>query len=270
MDFIAIRELSRVYCGIMDILKYFRSTKMTPKSCDRDVEWGIRGQRDEADTDNILRMVLTPASNCVDVGAHHGVFLKRFLAISPNGSHFAFEPLPALASALKQDFPAVKIYSCALGNRTGRVRFCHALELPGWSGLKTQPYPVNTEVNIIEVDLKRLDDVLPGGLPIHFIKIDVEGAELEVLEGARVVIQSHKPCILFEHAKIHNLEYKTTPQKIYKLLTDECGLGIYSLNGKGPWTRKELEDIYDSSFHSDYDRNAQTNFLAKPLKKNRK
>jgi FkbM family methyltransferase len=247
----------------MDILRYFLPAKM-PKQCDRDVEWDIRGQRDEADTENILRNVLTPASNCVDVGAHHGVFLKRFLELSPNGSHFAFEPLPALASVLKQDFPTVEIYSCALGNRTGRVRFCHALELPGWSGLKPQPYPVKTEVKIIEVELKKLDDVLSGNLPIHFIKIDVEGAELEVLEGARAVIQRYMPCILFEHAKIHNLEYRTTPKKIHKFLVDKCGLGIYSLNGKGPWTKRELEDIYYSSFYSDYDRNSQTNFLAKP------
>jgi FkbM family methyltransferase len=238
--------------------------KKKPPVCDRDVEWGIRVQRDEADMDRLLHSSLNANSNCVDVGAHHGVFLKRFMELSPEGRHFAFEPLPALASVLKRDFPKVDLYFCALGNRSGRVRFCHALELPGWSGLKRQPYPVETEVKEIEVELKLLDNVLPDEVPIHFIKIDVEGAELEVLEGAVRTIRRYRPCILFEHAKIHNLEYRTTPKKIYDFLTGKCGLGIYSLNGYGPMTRSELINIYYASYDSDYDRNAQTNFIARP------
>jgi FkbM family methyltransferase len=249
----------------MSVLKDLFSFQKSPKPCNRDLEWGIRVQRDEADVDRMLRSALSAHSNCVDVGAHHGVFLKRFMELSPGGRHFAFEPLPALAAALKKDFPAIDIFSCALGNRSGRARFCHALELPGWSGLRTQPYPVKTEVETIVVELKRLDDVLPQDVAIHFIKIDVEGAELEVLEGAIATIQRYKPGILFEHAKIHNMEYKTTPQKLYSLLVDECGLGIYCLNGNGPLGKKELVNIYYSSFESDYNRNAQTNFWAKPL-----
>jgi FkbM family methyltransferase len=235
-----------------------------PNPCDRDVEWGMRMQRDEADIERILRAELNAKSNCVDVGAHHGVFLKKFLALSPAGRHFAFEPLPDLAAALKREFPEVDLFSCALGNRSGLVRFCHALELPGWSGLKQQPYPVKTEVKKIDVELRRMDDALPDEAPIHFIKIDVEGAELEVLEGAVKTIQRYKPCILFEHAKIHNLEYRTTPNKIYNFLAGQCGLGIYSLNGDGPLNKDQLVHIYYSSYDSDYDRNAQTNFLAKP------
>jgi FkbM family methyltransferase len=236
--------------------------KLDPSA--RDTEWGIRVQRDDAYVDQILRNVLKPDSNCVDVGAHQGVFLTRFLELSPHGRHFAFEPLPVLASALKQSFPAVTVYNCALGNSTGCVRFCHALELPGWSGLKTQPYPVKTEVEMIQVELKRLDALLPTGFPIHFIKIDVEGAELEVLEGAKNTIKQHKPCILFEHARIHNIEYRTTPDKVHDFLVNRCGLGIYSLNGKGPLSRRELAEIYYASFSSDYDRNTETNFLARP------
>ncbi len=235
-----------------------------PRLCNRDVEWGIRVQRDEANMERILRTVLNASSNCVDVGAHHGVFLKRFLELSPAGRHFAFEPLPDLAAALKRDFPEVDLFFCALGNQSGRVRFCHALELPGWSGFKRQPYPVKTEVKEIEVERRRMDEALPDEVPIHFIKIDVEGAELEVLEGAVNTIQRFKPCILFEHARIHNLEYRTTPKKIYNYLTGKCGLGIYCLDGNGPLNKDELIDIYYSSYDSDYDRNAQTNFIAKP------
>jgi FkbM family methyltransferase len=238
-------------------------SRKTPNLCNRDVEWGIRGQRDEADMERILRTALNANSNCVDIGAHQGVFLKRFMELSPQGRHFAFEPLPDLAAVLKRDFPQADLFFCALGNHSGRVKFCHAVEVPAWSGLRRQPYPMNTEVKSIEVELRRLDDMLPDDVPIHFIKIDVEGAELEVLEGAVNTIQRYKPSIVFEHAKIHNLEYRTTPKRIYNFLTGRCGLGIYSLDGTGPLSKDQLIHIYYASYESDYDRNGQTNFLAK-------
>src|SRR5687767_83443 len=173
-------------------------------------EWDLRTQRDEANINHLLRDTSKAGSNCVHIGAHQGVFLKRIIALSPEGRHFAFEPLPAMASALKVNFPTVDVFHCALGNRIGRVAFCHVLHLPAWSGLKTQPYPVKGKVETIEVDIKRLDDVLPPAVHIDFIKIDVEGAELEVLEGAKATIKQYRPSILFEHAKIHNLEYIRT------------------------------------------------------------
>jgi len=227
-------------------------------------EWGLRAQRDETNMIRILRSTLTSTSNCVDVGAHKGVFLKHFLLLSPEGCHFAFEPLSGLASSLKENFPTVNIFPCALGNHKGRATFCHVLNLPGWSGLKTQPYPVESKVEKIEVEIKTLDETLPSDVRVDFIKIDVEGAELEVLQGAKAVIKKYKPIILFEHAKIHNLEYVTTPEMLYDLLVTECRLAIYCLDGKGPLGKDELVNIYYTSYSSNYDRHAQTNFIAGP------
>lgn len=228
-------------------------------------EWDLRQQRDETHTDQILRSTLTTTSNCVDIGAHVGEFLKRFIELSPEGHHFAFEPLPALASALKVNFPMVSVFPCALGNCTGRVTFFHLLNLPGWSGLKAQPYPVASKVETIEVDIKRLDDILPPDTRIDFIKVDVEGAELEVFEGVKTTIKRNGPCILFEHGRIHNLECGTTPEMVYDLLVNDCGLGIYCLDGRGPLTKGELVELYHSSFASNYDRDSQMNYLARPM-----
>lgn len=247
------------------LFRLLRGSNSPGSSSSPPSEWDIRNQRDETHTDQILRSTLTTTSNCVDIGAHVGEFLKRFIELSPEGHHFAFEPLPGLASALKVNFPMVSVFPCALGNRTGRVTFCHLLNLPGWSGLKTQPYPVASKVETIEVGIMRLDDVLPSDIRIDFIKVDVEGAELEVFEGAKATINRYRPCILFEHGKIHNLEYGTTPEMVYDLLVTECGLGIYCLDGKGPLTREELVTMYYASFASNYDRHSQMNYLARPV-----
>jgi FkbM family methyltransferase len=228
-------------------------------------EWEIRGERDEINVNRILRRSLRRDSNCIDIGANEGIFLQQFQRLAPAGRHFAFEPLPEFAAELKRGYPKAEVFHCALSNCTGKATFHHVLNLSGWSGLKTQPYPVEAEVKTIEVDLLRLDDVIPEDVPVDFIKIDVEGAELEVLEGGLSTIKRHKPTILFEHAKIHNQEYETTPEKVFDLLVTECGLGIYSLAGEGPFSKAELTEIYHSSHASNYDRKAQTNFIAKVL-----
>ena len=229
------------------------------------LEWDLRVQRDNTCMDKILRSILTKTSNCIDIGAHEGLFLKRFMELSPEGHHFAFEALPGFASYLSANFPKVNVFNCALGNHSGRVTFNHVLNLPGWSGLKTQAYPVESKIKTIKVDMKRLDELMPSDIQIDFIKVDVEGAEFEVFEGAKDTIKKYKPSILFEHAKIHNLEYGTTPEMVYDLLVTECGLDIYCLDGRGPLTRVELAQIYHASYDSNYDRYAQTNFLAKPI-----
>src|SRR5262249_35136776 len=147
---------------------------------------------------------------------------------------------------------------------TGRAPFCNVRNLPEWSGLKAQRYPGQADIETIDVDINRLDDLLPAGVRIDFIKIDVEGAELDVLRGAQATIRRDKPRILFEHARIHNAEYGTTPEMVYDLLTAGCGLKIYGLDGKGPLEREQFHRIYDASFASNYDRHAETNFLASP------
>lgn len=228
-------------------------------------DWIVRTKRDDSYMDIILKKVLSKSSNCVDIGAHRGYFLKRFIELSPEGMHFAFEALPEFAKALKEKFPSANIFNNALGNQSGFTNFCYVKNLPGWSGLKKQDYPEESNVEVIEVEIKKLDEVLPCDVKIDFIKIDVEGAEYEVLEGAEKTIDKYKPVVLFEHAKIHNTEYKTTPEMIYDLLVKKFNLGIFSLDGSGPLKLNDLTKIYHSSFESNYDKNAQTNFLARQI-----
>jgi len=90
----------------------------------------------------------------------------------------------------------------------------------------------------------------------------VEGAEHEVLRGAKSTITNSKPIILFEHAKIHNLNYDTTSEIIYDLLVNEYKMQIYNLDMKEQLDRKTFNEVYESSFQTDYDRNARTNFIA--------
>jgi FkbM family methyltransferase len=178
-------------------------------------------------TFKIIDRVLRPDSNAVDVGCHEGLILRRMLTAAPNGRHFAFEPLPHLAARLRESFPTVQVHEVALSDAPGEASFVHVVSNPGYSGLRVRRYDrPDEDLARIDVKVDTLDHVLPDDVPITFIKIDVEGAELGVMRGARETIVRWKPHIVFEHGLGGSDYYGTRPEHVYGFLVDECGLRI--------------------------------------------
>jgi FkbM family methyltransferase len=227
-------------------------------------EWQLRDARDNACIRTLFQRVLKRDSNCVDVGAHSGFFLRQFLEFAPAGRHWAIEPIPMLAAQLTREFPNVQVCKCALSDHEGQATFQYVPELPGWSGLRPQPYPVTTHPQSIPVELRRLDQLIPADTPIAFIKIDVEGAELEVLRGAAGILRQQKPLVLFECGKIHHTSYSTTAKDVHEWLAS-CGLGVFLLDQAGPLKVETFTEIYEASHRSGYDRTAHGNYLAMPV-----
>src|SRR5215217_2610537 len=131
----------------------------------------------------LLEEVLEPDSHCLDVGAHAGSVLREMVRLAPRGRHVAWEPLPAFAARLREEFPAVEVRQAALGAHAGTRAFAHVVDEPGWSGFLARPTPSSSPVEELSVAVERLDDVLPEGVRPAFVKIDVEGAEEEMLRG---------------------------------------------------------------------------------------
>ncbi len=241
--------------------------RLNPSSAGRrsTADWGLRRQRDDADLDVLLPRLLRADSTCVDIGANDGEFLDRFIGVCPQGRHYGFEPIPHLAKALRERYAGnqrISIEQCAVSDTQGEATFHHAIGLADWSGLKEQAYPSHVKVEKIPVRLVRLDDVIPADTPVDLIKIDVEGAELSVFKGAERIIRKDRPHIIFEHAQVHNESYGTTPEMVHDLLCGEFGLQMFSLNGKGPYSKGQFGDLYRHAHRYNYDRTSETNFLA--------
>lgn len=192
-----------------------------------------RDARYNKDTVSIMRRVLGPDSNAIDVGAFVGELTRPMIVFAPRGRHWAVEPQPVFAHRLRTEFPGVTVLELALGDAEGTVDFTLALDDPAYSGFKVQLYPrADEKTRTIRVRVARLDDVIPRDAPVAFVKIDVEGAELMVLRGARETLRRHRPVVVFEYGRTGRETFGTTPADLWTLLHDELGLELSTL---GAW-----------------------------------
>jgi len=191
-----------------------------------------QNQRYDRLTQQVIRQVCRPGSNCADVGCHKGEILDLLIAAAPGGQFWGFEPIPVLFGALKQKYaqaPGCKILDLALSNEAGTSSFNYVVSNPSYSGLRKRRYDrAHEEDTQITVTTARLDDVWPAETPLHVLKIDVEGGEQGVLEGALKTITHWKPTVIFEHGLGASEVYGSTPEQVFVLL-EQCGLRVFLL-----------------------------------------
>jgi FkbM family methyltransferase len=181
---------------------------------------------EEGRTKEIVARAVTPGMNCIDIGCHLGSVLDRIVRMSPNGRHIAVEPIPYKAAWLRRIYPDVETHQIALGDEEGVLEFYYDPRSSGFSGLRPHG---SGEKETIEVLCRRLDDIVPAGRPIGFVKLDVEGAEFGVLRGARRVLAESRPVVLFECTRSGLSAFGLEPHHVFDLLTVELGYGVYLL-----------------------------------------
>jgi len=96
------------------------------------------------------------------------------------------------------------------------------------------------------VRTERLDDALPDGYVPRFMKVDVEGAEQLVFEGALESLRRHRPTLFFEHGQGASDYYGTRPADVYRLLVEEAGLRIFDVDGAGPYSEADFEAVFSA------------------------
>ena len=136
----------------------------------------------------------------VDVGANLGVFSLRIAERFPDMKVIAFEPNPAIARLLRENArrngltARIDLREVALGDRDVSTRL---QTVPGDSGVST----VTDRADAGEpVEMRRLSTEisLEDWRRIAVLKIDVEGFELGVLQGAEPLFAQHLPILTYE------------------------------------------------------------------------
>jgi FkbM family methyltransferase len=142
----------------------------------------------------LFEQLIRPGQTVLDVGANVGYYtLLASVLVGPEGRVHAFEPEPRNAGFLRRHAQInrrrnVTVQQAAVSDRAGTGRFDFG------SGTGTGHL---ADAGALEVRTVRLDDYCAEhGLAPSAIKIDVEGAEMSVLQGARGTLERHRP-ILF-------------------------------------------------------------------------
>lgn len=144
------------------------------------------------------------ASGCamaVDVGANMGLWSYAMTKSGMFKKVLAFEPNHTLTMDLQQaGFDNLTVIHKAVSSTPGtahlKIPKQRNVLLSGWASLENQVDLDTDEFQEMLVETIRLDDLKLEG--VGFIKIDVEGHELDVLEGARNFFTTNRPVCLIE------------------------------------------------------------------------
>lgn len=186
--------------------------------------------------------LIKPGMTVLDVGANIGFHTLYFAElVGKSGKVIAFEPIEVNYKALQQnlalnEFPQVVAVNSALGS-TNSILNIHiddnALN-PGAFNL-FEDGEKNTSINCVKGDDYLAENQIAQ---IDFIKVDVEGFELEVFKGLSETLRRCKPILVFEYDVNYQLRTKENPKALLHFL-HQFFYDFYAIDGYG--NRKKLE-----------------------------
>ena len=204
--------------------------------------WHLRDQRDIELIRCLISWSLSPAGHAVDVGAHKGGFLRDMLRVAPDGRHLAIEALPHLAAELRSRYPEAQVVNAAASDSVGQVSFTHVANLPALSGLREQPWEAELEARVITVPSVTVDSIVEEKARVELIKVDVEGAELQVLQGAEETLRHGRPLVVFEFAARTADVYGTSAESMHEFLAS-LDYRLFDIEGRGPLTTAQFSEV---------------------------
>jgi len=197
--------------------------------------------------------LVRPGSVVVDVGSNFGLYaLSAALYARPLGRVFAFEPAPDAFAMLERNIAQNDLAGCvnaaptAVGAATGRARFYVERDVSFSSLHRTQR--ITEEAKPLEVEVVTLDTALATVGAIDLLKIDVEGAEAEVLFGARDVLRRSLGVIVqfeYSHKNMDEARYQAFAGVMAQL--EEAGFRIYRRDVAGEAQIPKLEEAFSGN-----------------------
>jgi len=149
----------------------------------------------------VLRRELAAGQTFYDVGANAGFFtLLAARLVGVQGKCVAFDPLPGNIESLREQVELNSLSQCvvvpeAVGAQPGTASFSFASAGDSQGHLGTSRRPGE---QAIEVQVTTLDRAMERYGAPHLVKLDVEGAEAQVLRGATQVLKAARPKWLIE------------------------------------------------------------------------
>ena len=191
-----------------------------------------------------------------DVGANIGDYSKKVLDVFSKVELYSFEPSKKTYKLLEKNIgstPHTSLFNFGFSDKHERVQlFFNSHDHSTSSMYHAGPILENDRFELEEIEVKRLDDFCSmNGIPkIHFLKIDVEGNEVKVLEGAKHMLENNSiDFIQFEFGP-KNVDSRTFLKDFYVLL--EPNYKIYRILRNGLRALMPYHQDYEAFFHGNY------------------
>ena len=186
----------------------------------------------------------------LDIGANVGLYAEELIKRYPEAEFYLFEPSLSNSRILRQKFKGrkkVNIYQKAVSKATGKAKLFSNEEGSGLASLtKRNLKHFGLEMNVeSSVDTIRLDEFLDSDLPsriIDYIKIDIEGHELDALNGMGARILDAK-IIQFEFGGC-NIDTRTFFLDFWNFF-EKVNFRIYRITPAGPCLISVYEELHE-------------------------
>ena len=210
----------------------------------------------EPEESSVIRRIAPQIDTMLDVGANIGWYSIMVASINASAAIHAFEPIPKTFSRLLvncdlNNARSIYCHNYGLSSEPGKFPFYFYPEGSGNASIKNLAN--NDDAQLLFCELRTLsqvqDDILRTAR-VDFIKCDVEGNEIFVLQGGLSVLQKHKPILLVELLRKWCAPFGYHPNDVFILLA-ELGYSAYTVSSHGFLSR--VESITDDT--------AETNFF---------
>jgi FkbM family methyltransferase len=153
----------------------------------------------------LVRHLVEPGSTALDIGASIGLYAAEMARYADRV--IAFEPNPKVATFAERVAPRnVEVVNMALSSAPGRAALSMPVSAKGRAVTELASIaprrPLEAQAFTVEVETQRLDDFPVSNC--SFIKIDVEGHEEAVLDGASALVAAQRPVLMIELVEAFN------------------------------------------------------------------
>ena len=227
------------------IVKEIQRNKMylNPTGSDISTELLVRGIHEKGAT-RIFREELKEGMHVVDIGANIGYYaLIEAQIVSTKGKVYAIEPEPNNFELLNKnvkinDFTdIIETFQMAIADKDGHSK----LYLSGKSNLHSLLPNSENEDGYCIVETTTLDNFLWDKYPVDFIRMDVEGFEYEVIEGATKTLEREGPLKLF--IEFHPYALETRDLSLKMLLKKLADFGFEPIAVAKKWSNEIIHDV---------------------------
>lgn len=195
-----------------------------PVSCFEYLQFRFFPADYEKENFDFFKKVATPNIVCIDIGAHIGLY-SVYMCKQASAKVYSFEPTPTSQNVFRDMLrvnhceDSIQLIPAAVADKSGKTTF-YISDMPlNVANSMVQPSGVSEVRKGYEVDVVSIDEFVSAKkIPVHFIKIDAEGVELEVLKGARNTFLKYQPSGILG---LHPFAYKhksETYNQIWDLL----------------------------------------------------